>query len=622
MICNPIINLLFTSIKRMNLMTILRKEAMKSLLPLALCGAMPLFAQQGVTQSGTPTGQTPFPLTAYQELPDPSQPDASKWSAVKGTQVTWGTTDMRYAKHEVPAIKLRTQQALKGWRGERVNAQAVVWSGEALSQLQFSFSEFKDKKGNLLPAEAWSAGFVRYVMTDELNKDGRGGCGYRKPVDFDSLLVADPIDHQLQSMELPAQSVQPIWVQCWIPQSAVAGTYQGDLLVNNGTQLLQRLHLTVEVVDRVLPQPSEWAFHLDLWQNPYAVARYHQVPLWSDAHLEAMRPLMKRLADAGQKIITASIMHKPWNGQTEDYFDTMITWIKRVDGTWAFDYTLFDRWVEFMMSVGIDKQINCYSMVPWELSFQYYDQATNSLKAIKTAPGEPAYEEMWVAMLTSFARHLKEKGWFDRCTIAMDERPMQVMQKTLKVIRKADPDFKVSLAGNYHAEIEPDLYDYCIVIGQEFPEEVRLRRKAEQKRTTYYTCCTEAYPNTFTFSAPAEAAWISYYVAKKQLDGYLRWAYNSWPLEPLLDSRFRAWAAGDTYLAYPGARTCIRFERLIEGIQAHEKINILRREFEAKGNRAGLKKIEKLLAPFSLSAVPEVPAAVTVNRANQQLNAL
>lgn len=97
----------------------------------------------------------------------------------------------------------------------------------------------------------------------------------------------------------------------------------------------------------------------------------------------------------------------------------------------------------------------------------------------------------------------------------MDERPMEVMQKTLKVIRKADPDFKVSLAGNYHAEIEPDLYDYCIVIGQNFPEEVRLRRVAENKRTNYYTCCTEAHPNTFTFSDPAEAVWISYYSSKE-----------------------------------------------------------------------------------------------------------
>ena len=586
----------------------------------SLFGMSALFAQQGVTQCGTPTGQPKFPLGTYQELPALATPSEKEWAAVTAAQVSWGTTDTRYAKHQLPSLKNQKNISLKGWRGERVNAQAVVWTGTELQDLNFSFSDFKDKKGNMLPKEALTAGFVRYVMTDELNKDGRGACGYRKSVDFDSLLVADPIDSNLKSMTLPARTVQPIWVQCWIPQSAASGIYKGELLVNDGSHLLQRLNLEINVSSRELPQPSEWAFHLDLWQNPYAVARYYQVPLWSQEHLDAMRPLMKMLANAGQKVITATLMHKPWNGQTEDYFDTMVTWMKRADGTWAFDYTIFDRWVEFMMSVGIDKQINCYSMVPWELSFQYYDQATNSLKSVKTAPGEQAYEEMWVAMLASFSKHLKEKGWFDICTIAMDERPMDVMQKTLKVIRKADPGFKVSLAGNYHAEIEPDLYDYCIVIGQNYPEDVRIRRKAENKRTTYYTCCTEAHPNTFTFSDPAEAAWMSFYSSKKHLDGYLRWAYNSWPLEPLLDSRFRTWAAGDTYLVYPGARSCIRFERLIEGVQAHEKINILRREFEKKGDKAGLKKIEKMLAPFNLGDMPEIPAAVTVNRANRILN--
>ncbi|WP_285820845.1 DUF4091 domain-containing protein [Bacteroides acidifaciens] len=586
----------------------------------SLFGMSALFAQQGVTQCGTPTGQPKFPLGTYQELPDLATPSEKEWAAVTAAQVSWGTTDTRYAKHQLPSLKNQKNISLKGWLGERVNAQAVVWTGTELQDLNFSFSDFKDKKGNMLPKEALTAGFVRYVMTDELNKDGRGACGYRKSVDFDSLLVADPIDSNLKSMTLPARTVQPIWVQCWIPQSAASGIYKGELLVNDGSHLLQRLNLEINVSSRELPQPSEWAFHLDLWQNPYAVARYYQVPLWSQEHLDAMRPLMKMLANAGQKVITATLMHKPWNGQTEDYFDTMVTWMKRADGTWAFDYTIFDRWVEFMMSVGIDKQINCYSMVPWKLSFQYYDQATNSLKSVKTAPGEQAYEEMWVAMLASFSKHLKEKGWFDICTIAMDERPMDVMQKTLKVIRKADPGFKVSLAGNYHAEIEPDLYDYCIVIGQNYPEDVRIRRKAENKRTTYYTCCTEAHPNTFTFSDPAEAAWMSFYSSKKHLDGYLRWAYNSWPLEPLLDSRFRTWAAGDTYLVYPGARSCIRFERLIEGVQAHEKINILRREFEKKGDKAGLKKIEKMLAPFNLGDMPEIPAAVTVNRANRILN--
>ena len=585
-----------------------------------LIGVSPLFAQQGVTQCGTPTGQPKFPIETYQELPDPSSPSDKDWAAVTNPQISWGTIDTRYAKHRLPQLKKQQLATLKGWRGERINAQAVVWTGTEVKDLNFSFTDFKDKKGNSLSDEAFKAGFIRYVMTDELNKDGRGACGHRQAVDYDSLLVADPIDTNLKSMSVPARTVQPIWVQCWIPQSATPGTYKGALLIKDGSRLLQQLNLEILVSSRELPAPSEWAYHLDLWQSPFAVARYYQVPLWSQEHLDAMRPLMKMLADAGQKIITATLTHKPWNGQTEDYFETMVTWMKRADGTWAFDYTVFDRWVEFMMSVGINQQINCYSMVPWELSFQYFDQATNSLKFVRTAPGEPAYEEMWVAMLTSFSKHLREKGWFDICAIAMDERPMDVMQKTLKVIRKADPEFKVSLAGNYHAEIEPDLYDYCITIGQNFPEEVRLRRAAENKRTTYYTCCTEAHPNTFTFSDPAEAAWMSFYSSKKHLDGYLRWAYNSWPLEPLLDSRFRTWAAGDTYLVYPGARSCIRFERLIEGIQAHEKITILRQEFEKKGNKAGLKKIEKMLAPFNLGNMPEIPAAVTVNRANQILH--
>ena len=115
-------------------------------------------------------------------------------------------------------------------------------------------------------------------------------------------------------MALPAHTVQPVWVQCWIPQSATPGTYQGELLINDGSRLLQRLNLEITVSSRELPQPSEWAYHLDLWQSPYAVARYYQVPLWSQEHFDAMRPLMKMLADAGQKIITATLTHKPWNG--------------------------------------------------------------------------------------------------------------------------------------------------------------------------------------------------------------------------------------------------------------------------------------------------------------------
>ena len=111
------------------------------------------------------------------------------------------------------------------------------------------------------------------------------------------------------------KSTQAIWINCQVPQTVSPGVYRGTVEVKDGDNRLSTLKMDIKVSSRVLPAPSQWAFHLDLWQSPFAVARYYQVPLWSQAHIDAMRPVMKMLADAGQKIITASIMHKPWNGQ-------------------------------------------------------------------------------------------------------------------------------------------------------------------------------------------------------------------------------------------------------------------------------------------------------------------
>lgn len=386
--------------------------------------------------------------------------------------------------------------------------------------------------------------------------------------------------------------------------------------------VIGKLKLTVRVQKRILPHPGQWAFHLDLWQNPFAVARYHQVPLWSKEHFDILRTELQPYVDAGGKVITAPIMHHPWGGQTYDPFETMVTWIKKVDGTWMFDYTIFDTWVEFMMGMGVKKEIGCYSMIPWKLSFQYFDQAINSLKEFKTKPGDKAYHDFWLVMLKDFAAHLKSKGWFDITYIAMDERPMPDMLKALKIIREAEPAFKVSLAGYLHEELSGELNDYCVPIAEKYSKEMKKLRKTEGKITTYYTCCSESYPNTFTFSNPAESAWIPWYAAKEGLDGYLRWALNSWTIEPLLDSRFYTWGAGDTYLLYPGGRTSLRFENLVDGIQAYEKINILKAELQAQGKTSTLRKLKKVLESFDEVQLMKTPAHIVVEKANQFIDDL
>lgn len=560
----------------------------------------------------------------YEELTDSREVKEDEWETCRdGVLTGWGSTDIRYDKKNVPALsKNNSVWRETAWRGERLNGVALMWTKKGSDAVKAIATDLKNSGGEIIPADAVKLGFVRYVMTDELNKDKKGTCGYRPDRTlFDSSVVADVIDLN-QTIILKACETRPLWVTVQVPQGLKPGVYRGQIqFVASGTEI-KPLMIELKVLNRELPSPKEWAFKLDLWQNPFAVARYHQLPLWSKEHFDAMRPVMKILAEAGQKIITASIMHKPWGGQTQDYFESMVMRIKTLDGRWVYDYAVFDKWVEFMMSIGIDQQINCYTMIPWDLSFQYFDQATNSLQSVKAKVGTPEYVDYWQPFLSDFARHLKEKGWFDITMIAMDERPMEDMRKAIRIIREADPAFKIALAGNYHAEIEADIDDYCVASGQFFPENVLKERRKKGFKSTYYTCCSEAYPNTFTFSPPAEAAWLGWYAAAKNFDGYLRWAYNSWTLDPMKDSRFRAFGGGDCYLVYPDGRSSIRMERLIEGIQAFEKVRILKEKYTSENNTYKLKMIDNLLKDFEIGKLATEPAEGMVNGARTVLNKL
>ena len=84
------------------------------------------------------------------------------------------------------------------------------------------------------------------------------------------------------------------------------------------------------------------------------------------------------------------------------------------------------------------------------------------------------------------------------------------------------------------------------------------------------------------------------YAIAHDYDGMLRWAYNSWPARPEYDSRFRRWASGDTYMVYPGARSSVRFERLVDGVEIYEKVRTLRAKYADKAE--ALQPVEAKLA--------------------------
>ncbi len=543
---------------------------------------------------------------SYLEAVDPAGEPGNQWGEVgNGIQVSVGSVDIHYFRGEVPSLQQRHEWSGTAWRGERVSAQLVVWASEPLHQLELEFSEFRSQGGEVLSGDPAQARFVRYVLTDEF----ADGCGRRQPEEYPVHLYPDGLQEGA-CFNSPANSTRPVWLTFQVPGDAAPGLYTSSLEIRARRQEPVSIHLELDVLPRTLPPPAEWVFHLDLWQNPYAVARMEGVAPWSEAHWEALRPLMKMLADAGQKVITTTIVDAPWAGQTFDPFESMIVWKSRADGGWEFDYAAFDEWVEFMMELGVTKQINAYSLIPWSDELTYIDESTGQRVVEEVEPGSDRYVELWTPFLVDFRAHLEEKGWNTITNIAMDESSPEDMERMLDMMNRLAPEFGIALADNSRSfSLFPDrIKDLCVAYADTIGEADLEYRRAQGYPSTYYVCCADPFPNTFTFSPPAEAAFIGWYAVAAGFDGFLRWSYNSWVEDPLRDSRFRTWPAGDTYIVYPGAMSSIRFERLVEGIQDAEKIRILRQELEAEGTeeaRGKLEALENLLRQFDIRERPE-----------------
>ena len=514
-------------------------------------------------------------FVTYTEADDPmpvSERSMAAWNHVGKLEAIWASADSLYSRSEVPYVSDMVTARLAGWKGERVSAQFLLYTGEGVDGVTCTVKDFKSQN-SMMPSEIAQARFVRYTLADVGGPDCR--CE-RGPLHAQQL-VPDMID-SLKVFNMESRTVRPVWVTINIPQDAEPGVYTTEVVVNAKGASKVKMPIELEVLDQVLPDYTEWTFHLDLWQHPSAVARALNLDLWSDEHFEAIKQHMQPLAEAGQKVITTTLNRDPWGSQCFDDYESMIIWTEKADGTWSYDYTAFDKYVEVMMALGVKKQINCYSMLPWNYRLAWYVEASNSFRETTCHPTSPVFEKMWGPFLTDFVKHLTEKGWLEITNIAADERAPEDMEVVINVMNKYAPQLGFAMADN-HASYRriQNVRDCCVAQRQLYLTQEEIdERRAKGYVTTFYVCCSTFFPNTWTFSQPWESELLNWHAISKDYDGQLRWAYNSWPHRPEYDSRFRRWGSGDTYQMYPHARTSMRFERLVDGVEAFEKVRVMR----------------------------------------------
>ncbi len=534
------------------------------------------------------------------ELDLKTAPDPA-WQAMDDAwHVSFASTDVAYERHKIPGIRGETRSwSGIAWRGERVHTQVLVWSKAPLGQLRLVPSALAGTNGRSIPASAIRARFVRYVLSERPLGSRNVDCGEIKQ--DAAYLVPDLLD-PIGRLDVPGSTTRPIWITIDVPRDAVPGAYSGNAELRAAGGLSTSLSLKLDVQGGTVPPPADWSLRVDFWQNPWAVARQHRVEPWGAAHLSILREHLKMLADMGQTYVSAYITDSPWHDDTYVPDGTMVEWIREPDGSFHFDYRVFNTYVELAMAAGIKNGISCFTLVPWEGRIRYLDRVSGEYRWEKWATDSAGYAAFWKSFLADLRGHLNRKGWFSKTYLEVNERSLEDTMRAIKIAREDSAGWKITYAGNYHAELSEPVDDLCTVLGSETPAAEILKRRERRQTSTFYNCCAPPFPNDFPFSPPAENVWIGWHAAATGMDGFLRWAWDSWPADPLLDSRHIRFPAGDTFLAYPGPMASVRMERLREGFVDFEKIRILRRRLAELGSdeaKDALRKLDGALGSFS-----------------------
>lgn len=487
---------------------------------------------------------------------------------------------------------------LSAVRNEQVSAQLAIASGQDLDDVKAVVGDLTGPGGAKLSGDDTQVRFVKYVPVQRSKSEvdwsatidqvssAKEVSGDRNPD-----VVADALEER-SSVDVPAYAAQPLWFTFQIPEKARPGTYTGTVKVNADGRTQTTYPLTIEVADASVPAPADYDFFLDVWAQPETIAKNHGVRLWSDQHWKLIEKYNRDLASRGQKVINTTIVDNPWHhqwslgtreSQTATPYTSMVGWAWN-GKTFSFDFARWDKYVQTARRAGLGPDIGAFSMLAFQDQehLTYTDTRTGKTVYENVDLGGDRWREAWGTFLPAFEKHLKAKGWLEDTWLSFDERPIDTMTVVKDFVHEVAPVFddRISVAGSISTEgVASNLSVDWGGIDAMTKEKVAERRKAG-KTTTFYVYGSPAHPNTLSYSPAVESRMLPWISAQRNLDGFLRWSYNSWTSDPFKQP-VHVFTQGDEYLVYPGKdgpMSSIRWEQLKEGIEDYELIAQLRKK--------------------------------------------
>jgi len=467
-----------------------------------------------------------------------------------------------------------------GARGEIVTAQLAVRSGSA-RKVGVRAADLEGPGGARIPAQAVRMWWERRIaLTRNTVKTPPEELDRAAPCE-----VADPFWEDADR-DLAAGRTEGVWIEILVPRGIPAGAWRGSVTldVDGGVRAVP---LSLRVWDFDVPEER----HLDVvqWFTFPGIPFSKSVKTYSDEWWKLAERFARIIADHRQNVFHAPFSH------------IRMTYTK--DGRFAGDFSRFDRWVETFLRSGR------FDRIELDFAGRLEGDGLGDPKGrirIRRLPVELedraaklSDEEVLRGYLGALCAHLRERGWFERSMIHIQDEPFvqheESYRDTARILAEAAPGLKriEAIEGeDFFGALEiwvPKLSHLA-----NWYDTAYRRAKDEGAELWFYTCChpTGRYPNRFLDYPLLKTRvlhWIAYLY---DLDGYLHWGLNHfWGDDPFCeDGLSRDLPPGDRAVCYPGRdgyMGSLRWSAMRDGLEDFEYLWVLEGRLRALKDRYG-----------------------------------
>lgn len=359
------------------------------------------------------------------------------------------------------------------------SGRLVVGSDEALTGLKVSVSELVRSGGKeILRADAVRMRCAAPAVA------GKSSVGAGRFDGLDDVLPADiPVSNArppagsylhyensydkgqpIERKALTAGALAPLWLTVRVPRDTVAGTYQGMVLIEATGLKRAAVPLRVEVSAWTLPAPRDFRMHNFAYHSSDSLAKHYEVEMWSDRHFELMGKSLALMSEVNsrQAIINLCINFYGGNKGAVDCSneDTLVRWIKQPDGSFKYDFTLFDKYLD-TVAKAIGKpsllRLNCWNEVslkdgkliagsptgsfPNNYPVTLLDPATGKTEPlVQPTPGTEESYAFWKPVLDEVRKKIEARGWWDVTALGHNSYCYPPHAKVMEMAKRIWPD--------------------------------------------------------------------------------------------------------------------------------------------------------------------------------------